>query len=376
MSPSMIALAERLRASALRRLDPALTSRLRERVAEATARWLMATPAHIRPTQHAHLRLSPDAAQALERVNRALSWMSRPERHHGPAAADVARKTIRAVEGGRLDFQGLEKACNAFQHHRHGAIRTNALRKSRTRSLDVPLPGTGTVASRVTSEAALVALGREAGNCLADQDQGARYRREFRSGEIEFWRIADADDRLLLVLRTDPGSSTVDEAAGPRNALPTQLARAALIEFMGLRGLAASGLNRIAVSTPIVEATRDGTILHHEVLVAGRLCSLEIAPLAVAGMTHGTAGCWMLTRGTRYSYHCWSATGFPVPQSYDEEDPDEEGDIVSAMARSHLRAACRANLGLARDLHAAFAEAPDWFRDDWFGPEAIPEAAQ
>ncbi|WP_424139647.1 hypothetical protein [Roseomonas chloroacetimidivorans] len=370
-------IAERLRATVLRRLDPDLPPLLRERVAGATARWLAASPSRTRLTRHRHLRLSPEAARTLDRVDRALAWMGDPDRHHGEGAAEAARKALRAAESGRLDFPGLIAACATFQHHRHSAIRANALRKPRAKRLRITLPRTGASASRITSEAALAALGREAGNCLADLDRGDRYRRDLRAGDAEFWRIADAEDGLLLVVRTDPACDTVDEASGPRNAPPTPLARAALIEFMAARGLASMGLHRIAVSTSVVKATAAGTLLRRNALVAGVPCSLEIAPLTVAGLTQGRKGCWMLTSlGGRYGQWSWSASAFPVALADDDEELDEEEGVIEGIARSHLRAACRADPALARDLHAAFADAPDWFRDDWFGPSPGEGTAQ
>ena len=286
-------LAERLRATVLRRLSTDLPPLIRERVAGAAARWLAAAPSRTRPTCHGHLRLAPEAARSLDRVERAVTWMVDPDRHHGERAAETAHKTLRAAESGRLDFPALVAACAAFQRRRTSAIRTNALRKPRTKPVCVTLPQTGASASRITSEVALIALGREAGNCLAGLDQGDRYRRDFRAGDAEFWRIADAEDRLLLVVRTDPACDTVDEASGPQNALPTLLGRTALIEFMSARRLAPMGLHRMAVSTSIVQATTAGTLLVRDAVVAGIPCALEIAPGAVAGLTHGgrAAGC-------------------------------------------------------------------------------------
>jgi hypothetical protein len=294
--------------------------------------------------------------------------MEDPNRHHGEAATEAARKMLRAAKSGRLDFPGLVAGCFIFQRCRLAAIRTNALRKLRIAPLRVALPGTGASATRVTSEAALTTLGREAGNCLAGLDHGDRYRRDFRAGDAEFWRIADADDVLLLVVRTDPTCDTVDEATGPRNALPTPLARAALIEFMGVRGLASMELHRIAVSTSIVEATAAGTLRRRDALVAGVTYSLEIAPCTVVGLTQG-GGRWMLTtRGGPYSHWSWTANAFPTQPEDDEQEEDEEEGVIEAKARSYLRAACRADQAVAHDLHAAFSNALDWFRDDWFGP--------
>ncbi|MGY4801341.1 hypothetical protein [Teichococcus aerofrigidensis] len=280
----------------------------------------------------------------------------------------MARKTLRAAEEERVDFPGLIGLCDLFQRQRTAAIRARALRKPRTTTLTVALPRTEASASRITSEAALAALGREAGNCLADLGPGDRHRRDLRAGDAEFWRIADADGQLLVVVRTDPSDATVEEAHGPRNAIPTPRARAALVEFIAARGLSArSGMYPAAISTELVEAFAAGTLLQREAIVAGVPCQIEIAALTVAGVAGSGEGCWMLTRGAGwYSPWSWTARAFPPVQS-DREEEDEEIHVAEAIARGWLRAACRADPGFALDLHAAFAEAPAWFRDDWFG---------
>jgi hypothetical protein len=284
----------------------------------------------------------------------------------------MARKTLRAAEEGRVDFLGLVGLCDLFQRRRNAAIRARALHKPRTAALTVALPRTEASASQITSEAALAALGREAGNCLASLDPGDRHRRDLRAGDAEFWRIADADGQLLVAARTGPSDAMVEEALGPWNAAPTPRARAALVEFIAARGLSARrGMHCDAISTELVEAFAAGTLLRREATIAGVPCQIEIAALTVAGMAGGGEGCWMLTTGAgRHSPWSWTARAFP-PVRGDGEDEDEENDVVEAIARGWLRAACRADRGLALDLHAAFAKALTWFRDDWFGP--VPE---
>jgi hypothetical protein len=320
------------------------------------------------------LRLASDAAETLDRVVRALAWMTDPAKHHGTSADETARKTLRAAEAGRIDFEGLIAACGTFQSRRQAGIRAKAQHKLRCEPVDLPLPRTGARAVRVASEAALLALGREAGNCLAEPGRHNHHRRDFRSGEAEFWRIDDAKGRLLLVIRSCTAFDAVEEVAGPRNDCPTLLARAAVVEFMAIRGLKPRTLERTAVCGFIVEAIAAGTLLCRDANIAGSPWTLEIAPLAVAGLAKNSEARWMLTMSG------WHETSTNWVERDCLQGPMDCGDdfhglgsAADAIARFHLRAACRADAGLSRVLHAAFAPAPDWMRDDWFGPVAATQ---
>ncbi|MBI0537732.1 hypothetical protein D9599_19405 [Roseomonas sp. KE2513] len=304
----------------------------------------------------------------MDQVARTLAWMSNPARHHGQQATQLARKTLRAAAAHRLDFPGLLEACREFRRLRQAGIVAGAVLKSRTPPLHLRLPRTGTTATRISTEQDLERLGLEAWNCLAGLESGSSYRRRLRTEDIEFWRLGCPDANLLAVVLVDLSSDGVEEAKGRENQPLCSAGRAALIEFMGQRTLTvnvdASDLEENGICDEIVAATADSSLRYMDAFIGGRAYSLEIAQGAIAGRTFFANECWLLRQPD------WARESL-YTNSSDLFCSDEMGSgttsVREPLMRHNLRMACRSDNALAQACQEAFADAPVYFRSDWFG---------
>ena len=369
---------QRLARGMMARLRPLLPgdAALIAAVAGMAERWVLAEPGLVASDRLGRLRLAPEAWAGLALVTRTLRWMADPKRHHGQQATELGRKTLRAAREGRLDWETLAERCRAFRVQRQAGIRRNAAARLRGEAMALALPGSDAVATRIVTERDLVRLGREARNCLAGSAQGRRYRNSLRHGVSEFWRLDHPHHGLLCVAEVDCAGlpRSLDQAEGPDGAPLSAFAAAALLEFLRRRDVRVGESGELAwhgICDEFVMAPGEPERLNVE--LDGNPSRLAIVPGAVLGTCARSGEVWLLRSVPK---------GFsdrPLACSSAADDFDAVGQpsyACEARLRQWLRRACHDDARLARACANAFVEAPDWFREDWFGVPAARKAGR
>jgi len=341
-------------------------------VAGMAARWVVAEPGLVAPDRLGRLRLTPEAWRSLGLTTRTLRWMADPKRHHGQQAANLAHKTLRAVREGRLDWEALTERCQEFRVQRQASIRRNAAARPHGKAIVLALPGSGATATRIVTERDLVRLGREARNCLADRVQGRLYRRSLRGGVSEFWRLDHPDGGLLCIAEVDHAGlpRSLDQAEGPGGSPLSTFAGTALLEFLRRRDVrvgAAVQLARHGICDEFV--TAPGEPERFDAVLTDDPWRLALVPGAALGICARTGKTWLLRSAPKgFSTRPLSCLAAP-----NDLDPDDEPSYpYEARLRQGLRRACRDDARLAQACADAFADAPEWFQEDWFG--VVPAA--
>ena len=369
---------QRLARSMATRLRPLLPgdAALHAAVADMAARWVLGEPGFVAPDRLGRLRLASEAWSSLDLTTRTLRWMADPDRHHGQQATDLARKTLRAAREDRLDWETLAERCREFRVQRQAGIRRNAAARPRGKAIVLALPGSGAVATRIVTERDLVRLGREARNCLAERVQGRHYRQSLRHGVSEFWRLDHPDHGLLCIAEVEHAGlpRSLDQAEGPGGSFLSAFAAVALLEFLRLRDVrvgAAGRLARHGICDEFVTAPGEPVRLY--VALGGDPWRLAVVPGAALGTCARTGETWLLRSAPKgFSDRPLACVAGP-----DDLDPDDEPSYAyEARLRQALRRACRDDARLARACADAFAEAPEWFREDWFGAVPTCEAGR
>ncbi len=128
----------------------------------------------------------------------------------GALAAEAAA-LLRGLTHGREDIDGISSSAQALL----GRVEIAALRARRHEALRQPVDvaAGSLVGTKCVSIEDITRLGREARNCLADDEE---YWKSFASGRIDIWSLRDGN-RLVAILEARQ-DGRVTEVFGPRNA--------------------------------------------------------------------------------------------------------------------------------------------------------------
>lgn len=171
-------------------------------------------------------REGADLAEDLDDLVALLAEMARLE---GPGVGE-ARAFLRGLPHRRAGLRALIYDAETVLH-RTETLQLLAGRRALVRE-PIEITGNGLVATRCRSLDAVIRLGQEARNCLADHE---RYWRRFAAGELDVWALRGGDG-LAAVLAVSEGR--VEEAFGPRNAVIGLVEAGAVARFCARMGWA------------------------------------------------------------------------------------------------------------------------------------------
>ena len=151
-----------------------------------------------------------EAAALTEDLGDLVALLAQVARIAGPGAAEAAA-FLRGLPHRRYDLSDLTEAAETVLD-RARTLRLLAGRHALVRA-PAEVGADGLVAIRCRSLDAVIRLGREARNCLADLE---RYWQRFDHGDLDLWAVREADT-LVAVLAV--AGTRVREAFGPGNAV-------------------------------------------------------------------------------------------------------------------------------------------------------------
>lgn len=351
------ALLERSRSSVIRimrsaKRKQALPRNLAERAGDLIARDIvrrgMATIADDR------LCVSAAARKYIWWLARQLAWMANPDRHHGQQAAERAKKTIRAIQSGKISVVQLYEQCAEFGQLRRRHIDRNSAERPRAEPRSLSL---GRCTARwLTSEAEIDTTGHQMANCLANKGHADGYKAGLRNGDVELVVLEEEGGEPGALLSARDGS--VEQVKGPGNDRPIRFRGAIIGLLMATPGFVVgecTDLLEIGICDQLVRGRTDGVT--RRFTIARRTCEVGAGFLAVTSSDYSLLLRWD-------SDSRWYPTSCVI-------HPDDDA-VAQSSARVWLREACRTRPELARACWTAFWDAPREFGLDWFGGPRRP----